>query len=308
MPYFTRNSFIQLLKQLNFHPNKEKGQCFLIDNKVCRKMVDLLNLENKLNRILEIGPGFGAFSDYIAENITEFYLIEQDPICTKFLEQNFRKKYTTFWLESRNISYLGNIPQKKGITIIQADILSIPWPKCDYIIGNLPFSITYPFIIKMVENWEYKSGVLILQSDLMKILQASSGKPGYGVLSVLFQLFFRISEVVFLESSSFYPVPDVKSVILQIQPKATLSSNSPEFISSKMRKEFIFFIEALFRMKTKLFRNILSALRKNISFMEKFSNIERVISNRVLDETPVRLLDSAVLYDIFLETWCISKV
>ena len=142
----------QLARKLRFTFDKSAGQCFLVNPNVCTQMVAMLEIDPNSDKILEIGPGFGAFSYLIAESVREFYMIELSPVVSKYLETTFRLSYPTSRITSRNIQYLQKIPQKTRITIIEGDVLLLPWPKVNKIISNLPFSITFPFLVQLIRQ------------------------------------------------------------------------------------------------------------------------------------------------------------
>ena len=140
MPFYTEHQLKALAIQQKFNFSKEMGQCFLVNLRICNLMLQSLQINSKKDNILEIGPGFGAFSHLLAKKGKCLYLVEFSPVCSKFLEKDFLSlNYSTSHLEGRQIRYLGKIPQKTHITIIQADILNIPWPSVDKIISNLHF-------------------------------------------------------------------------------------------------------------------------------------------------------------------------
>lgn len=302
MPYLTKLALINEIKKYGFNLKKKEGQCFLIAIKPCKQMVELLNLSGYENRVMEIGAGFGAFSDLIAPYCAAYYLIDIDPYCVNFLVKSFQKEYNPSHFQHRHIRYLGAIPEKSKINIIEADILNLPWPSVDYLISNLPFNITYPFLLKMIENWNFKKAVLILQSEVVKTLRAKVGGSGYSVLSVLCQFFFKeVKKTIKLSKKDFYPIPEVNSEIAVFLPHSELIEGRNKFVSQNLRQKFIEFVERIFRYKNKTYATVLSMMQeKSPQFYQLYPKLEKEIEFRAIETQHVKNTAPQELYSLFL--------
>lgn len=304
MPFLTQNQLLNIMKSLSFSPEKELGQCFLVNKHICQKMIEFLEFNSKENRVMEIGSGFGAFSDLILDFSKELYLVENSKICARYLEKYYQKLGSTSRIEKRQIDFLTNIPRKTRITIIEADILDIPWPGINYIVANLPFKITFSFLIKLIENWDYINVVLIIQKEVIKTLEKKSGESGYGVLSVLSQLFFSINKTLDLKKNHFYPEPEVNSGIIQLKPTNRLISTNNEYLTSHSRKAFVEFTQTLFKYKNRNFDNALKSIEKNNpSFINEFSNLKSVIIQKSLSKIHIKNVNPYDVFQLFQESW-----
>lgn len=187
---------------------KALGQNFLTDRSVLSRIAALVSA-GAGERILEIGPGKGALTSYLAEQAGQLVAVELDNRLVPLLRGSFS----------------GN----PSVTIIEGDILDLdlretlgrygtpPWK----VAANLPYNISTPVLFRLLDARDLFSRlVLMLQKEVGNRLAAGPGSKEYGVLSVLFQLHFDVTREVLVRPGSFHPVPKVDSVVLLFVPLA----------------------------------------------------------------------------------------
>ncbi len=155
-------------------------QHFMIDAEIARKIVSLLDLEEN-EKILEIGPGKGALTQFLKGNIT---IVEID----KKLCKELKEKFSDVKIINRNImDYNGNF---------------------DKIISNVPYSICEPLMNKLLKM-NFKKAILTVPEKFME----------KGVLSLLMKHFFNIKNLLEVNKHAFYPVPKTDSKVIEINHK-----------------------------------------------------------------------------------------
>lgn len=207
------------------HQFKKKfGQNFLKDENLLKKIVTHANIEGE--NVVEIGPGTGALTKYIALVAAEVTAFEIDtslkPHLNKLTEQHTHL----------NIIYKD---------ILDVDLKAINKPF--HVIGNIPYNITTPIIFKLSEIKNIKSITLMMQEEVGNRISASPNSKEYNALSVILQHQYNIEKVVKVNRKMFYPVPSVDSVVLKMTPK------------NEIDVEFISFVKACFKQKRKTLAN-----------------------------------------------------
>jgi 16S rRNA (adenine1518-N6/adenine1519-N6)-dimethyltransferase len=184
---------------MSFKTKKSLGQHFLTDNNIIYKIIDAIKAGED-DRIIEIGPGTGALTKWLAEKFNDVHVIEVDDRAIEVLEQ-----------------------EVKGITIHQKDVLKVKWddlisPKGKtYIVGNLPYYITSPILFSLLESRHlFEDAVIMMQKEVAERLIATTSTKAYGILSVQTQL-MSTPEILFnVSPNSFSPPPKVESSVLRL--------------------------------------------------------------------------------------------
>ncbi len=185
-----------LLKQLNVHPSKGKGQNFLIDESVLEKLLAAAELKAD-DSVLEIGPGLGLLTLALVERVASLTAVEVDPNLASHVRR---------LLETRPNSRL-----------IEGDILAVdrrllPSPPFK-VVANIPYAITSPLLRRFLEPPDRPSRlVLMVQREVAERVTAQPGHTSLLTVSVQYYASARIAAIV--PASVFFPVPEVESAIL----------------------------------------------------------------------------------------------
>lgn len=181
---------------------KKLGQNFLIDPNVARKIVERLDLQ-PADKVLEIGPGQGALSQFLLQCGAQVAGVEKDLALARQLKEKW-----------------------PDIDVIAADALDIQWDRlyragfCK-VIGNLPYNIASPLIWDIVSGFSEARGmVFTIQKEVGLRLTARPGRKEYGALSVWVQNFAQPRLEFILGPLVFRPRPKVDSAVVSLCPQA----------------------------------------------------------------------------------------
>ena len=196
---------IKAIKQkFGFKNSKSLGQNFLTDPEVIRAIVSGADVSEK-DLVIEIGPGFGVLTDEAAKHAGKVIAIEIDKDLLPVLE---------FTLAAH-----------KNIEIINEDVLKIDLNELIdsekienvKIIGNLPYYITTPILMKLLEsNLNAESITVMMQKEVAERILAEPGGKEYGALSVAVQYRTIAETVIEVPRESFFPAPKVDSEVLKL--------------------------------------------------------------------------------------------
>lgn len=181
-------------------PKKSLGQNFLTDPNTARKIVSCLCVLPG-QKILEIGPGYGALTTHLVEQIADLYVLEKDPHLAGLLKSRYR-----------------------SLNVICGDGLFFDWTRLERIgswkvIGNLPYNIASPLIWDLVARAGTCSKmVFMIQKEVAQRIRAEPGSREYGAISVWVRNFARVTLEFFVGPRVFHPQPKVDSAVISLTP------------------------------------------------------------------------------------------
>lgn len=233
------NQTKQTLRKYGLRLRKGLGQNLLIDDDVLEKIVEAASL-TKDDLVLEIGPGLGVLTKRLASLASKVIAVEIDSALVGLLGRELR--------------------DCKNVEIIEADILKTDLskllppssPKLK-VVANLPYYITTPVIIHLLEKRDLiESMIIMIQKEVGERIIASPGGKDYGSLSILVQ-YYAIPELITpVASSSFIPRPKVDSSVIKLKV-----ADAPRV---KVDDEKLFFrvVRGAFGKRRKMLPNALS--------------------------------------------------
>ena len=183
---------------------KSLGQNFLIDKNILEKVVNTINIENKI--ILEIGPGTGNLTSFILKKKPKkMFVIEKDNELSIKLKNKFNN----------------------DLTIINDDVLKIDETKLfnDKVIvfGNLPYNISTEILNKWITNLKddfwFEYLILMFQKEVADRIIAELNTSNYGRLSIICNWKLNIKKICDIRPDAFYPKPKIDSSLLFFYPK-----------------------------------------------------------------------------------------
>lgn len=192
----------------DFAPTKARGQNFLVDPNMARRLVDALNATRD-DTVLEVGPGTGVLTERLLTKAGKLIAVETD----RLLAEHLRKQ---FGAEER-------------LQLIEQDFLTVDLKFFEQYtprkaISNLPYSITSPALFKILTSpAPFERIVLTMQKEVAQRLAAKPGSRTYGRLSVLVALAGKIENRFDLPPAVFRPRPRVVSRAIAITPKRDMS-------------------------------------------------------------------------------------
>lgn len=202
-PPVRMNSLKKYFHAKNIYPKKTLGQNFIIDIDIINQIVEIAGL-SKDDEILEIGAGLGTLTMYLAQKVKRVVAIEKDRKLLKEL--------------NKSLSDIKNL-ELYNEDILQADLKRFYNENKMKVVSNLPYSISSPILIRLLENRELFSLIVIMiQREVGERIAAKPGGREYGSLSVLLQSYMDVSVGLRVPSDAFWPKPKVESVVIKLVP------------------------------------------------------------------------------------------
>ncbi|TCD48476.1 16S rRNA (adenine(1518)-N(6)/adenine(1519)-N(6))-dimethyltransferase RsmA [Chlorobium sp. N1] len=199
---------------------KKLGQNFLTDRNITRKIVALSGA-GPSDRILEIGPGFGALTREILEVAPSFTVVEKDRALAAFIREEYPQLHL---LEA---------------DFLEVDLLALAAEGPLRVLGNIPYSITTPILFKLLENRSaIMSATLMMQHEVAARLVAAPSTKEYGILAVQLQAFSEIRYLFKVGRKVFRPQPNVDSAVISMVPKAEAPVDDARGFSRFVRTAF----------------------------------------------------------------------
>ncbi len=196
-----------VLSRLDLAPSQRWGQNFLIDRQIFEAMVNLLNGDEGLADVLEIGPGVGGLTLTLLEHGARVVSIEIDrrvKPALDYLAQRFPERLTTLYQDALSVSW--------------SDILRpMGWEHVN-VAGNLPYYATSPLLGRLLE-WEFPwhRAVFMVQREVAERLVTDPGQRNTSALSVLLRYKMEVREgIPLIPPERFAPRPEVQSAVIQL--------------------------------------------------------------------------------------------
>ena len=194
---------IQVLQKHQFVFQKKYGQNFLIDPKVLDRIIRAADITEE-DSVLEIGPGIGTMTQYLAERAGRVTAVEIDRNLIPILEET-----------------LADYP---NVTVVNQDILKMDVKafaegegRPVKVVANLPYYITTPIIMGLFENHvPLESITVMVQKEVACRMQAGPGTKDYGALSLAVQYYAKPEIVANVPPNCFMPRPDVGSAVIRM--------------------------------------------------------------------------------------------
>lgn len=206
-PSYTR----EILEKYGFSFKKSLGQNFLTEPNILRKIVQTAQLDAK-SHIVEVGPGIGALTEYLARTGGEVIAFEIDQRLIPVLEDTLS--------DYDNVTVVNQDVLKADIAKITEEIFNGQYPIS--VVANLPYYITTPIMMRFIEaNVLLEQMVVMMQKEVAERIVASPGTKAYGSLSVAVQYAMDAEIAFIVPKTVFVPQPNVDSAILKLVHRAT---------------------------------------------------------------------------------------
>lgn len=235
---FTKRSVERQLKGEGLRPKKGLGQNFLIDAAVLSDIVEAADIDGD-TCVLEIGPGMGALTCELAKAAEKVVAVEIDTSILPVLQKN--------------------LAEFTNVTIVNQDILKVDLSalltkhfgnRKVKVIANLPYYITTPIIMKLLEESQNISSIVVMiQREVAQRLAANAGSKDYGAITVAVQYRAEVVPIRDVPPEAFHPVPKVWSSVIRL----SLRQHPPV----QVKDEALFFrlVKAAFAQRRKTFLN-----------------------------------------------------
>lgn len=192
------------LDELGMRPSKSLGQNFLHDQNLAEWIVSQLDPQPG-DRVVEIGPGLGALTEYASKRVASLTLIEKDGRLAEFLGKRFA---------GTNVEIMhGDAVEYDARELMPGGPVKI--------LGNLPYYVSSQILFKFTaEPLPVTRLVFTLQKELARRLSAEPRTKDYGALTVIIQRRFSVKYLRNLPGTVFLPEPKVDSGVVLLTPRA----------------------------------------------------------------------------------------
>lgn len=225
---------IEIIQKYNFAFQKRFGQNFLIDGHVIGKIIRAAEI-TKDDVVLEIGPGIGTMTQYLAEAAGEVFAVEIDKNLLPILAETL--------VEYDNVTVVNE-------DILKVDIATLTGGRPVKVVANLPYYITTPIIMGLFENHIPATSITVMvQKEVAERMQAGPGGKDYGALSLAVQYYAEPYIVANVPPNCFMPRPNVGSAVIR------LTRHSEPKIVVKDEKFMFKLIRASFNQRRKTLQN-----------------------------------------------------
>lgn len=220
---------VEVLQKYQFNFQKKYGQNFLIEPQVLETIVDAAHIQAD-DCVLEIGPGIGTMTQYLAEQAREVVAVEIDKALIPILQDT--------------------LSEYPNVTIINEDILKVDLEKLvkekNYgrpvkVVANLPYYITTPIIMQLFESHvPLHSITIMVQTEVAQRMQVGPGTKDYGALSLAVQYYSRPEIITHVPPTCFIPRPNVGSTVIRLTryEKPPVEAADESFLFSLIRASF----------------------------------------------------------------------
>ena len=278
-----------ILKKYKVKANKNLGQNFLIDEQAIKDIVDGANIDSD-DLVIEIGPGLGTLTSFLLEKAKKVICIELDKKMIKILNDRF-------------IAY-------NNIELINADVLRIDLKKIIKqekenneiknvkIVANLPYYITTPIIMKLIEDkLDVDSITVMIQKEVaQRLIEIPSGKNTGAITYTIFY-YCEGKKIRDVENTSFIPMPEVTSQVINLKLR------KEPFVKVDNEKVFFNIIKSGFLQRRK---TLLNALINSGVFLNKEEGIimlKQIGLNENIRAENLRIEDYANLANLFCKKY-----
>ena len=195
-----------ILERHGFTFKKSFGQNFLTDTNILQKIVDTAEIDKNIN-VIEIGPGIGALTEFLAESATEVMAFEIDDRLVPILADTLR--------DFDNVTVVNQDILKVDLAQYIAEFKNPDLPI--KVVANLPYYITTPILMHLIESGiPFSEFVVMMQREVADRISAQPNTKAYGSLSIAVQYYMTAKVAFIVPRTVFVPAPNVDSAILKM--------------------------------------------------------------------------------------------
>ena len=220
-----------VLERHGFTFKKSFGQNFLTDTNILQKIVDTAEVNDQVN-VIEIGPGIGALTEFLAERAAQVMAFEIDHRLVPILADTLR--------------------DFDNVTVVNEDILKVDlaqhiqnFKNPDLpikVVANLPYYITTPILMHLIESGiPFSEFVVMMQKEVADRISAKPNTKAYGSLSIAVQYYMTAKVAFIVPRTVFVPAPNVDSAILKMvrRPEPAVAVEDEKFFFKVSKASFI---------------------------------------------------------------------
>lgn len=204
MKLYAPSTIREIKDKYGFKLSKSLGQNFLTDKNIIDKIIDATEITDE-DLVIEIGPGIGVLTAEAAQLAKKVTAVEIDRNLIPILRDTLQ--------EFDNVEIVNEDVLKADLNAI----IAVAGCRKTKIIGNLPYYITTPIIMGLLESHvEADSITIMMQKEVADRIKAEPGTKAYGALSAAVQYYCTVTTVVTVPKEVFFPAPKVDSAVLRL--------------------------------------------------------------------------------------------
>ncbi|XJS10322.1 16S rRNA (adenine(1518)-N(6)/adenine(1519)-N(6))-dimethyltransferase RsmA [Aerococcaceae bacterium WGS1372] len=267
----------EIMKQHDIVMKKSLGQNFLIEPTILDKMIDSAQI-TKETTVIEIGPGIGALTEFLAMSAKQVLAFEIDPRFINILEDT--------------------LSEYENVKVIHNDILKVNFNDEAYqflkdssdlvVVANLPYYITTPIIMHLLSSdLPFNRLIMMMQKEVAERMTAEVGTKAYNSLTIAIQN-KMVADVSFIVPKNvFIPKPNVDSAVL------TLVRRDKPLVEVEDFRDFENFVQLSFTQRRKTLWNNLRNYYNNDDI--DLDKLEQVFNESEID--PKRRAETLTIYE-----------
>ena len=265
---YSPNKMKETLQENNFNVKKKFGQNFIIDKNIIESIIKKSEID-KDTLVIEIGPGAGSLTNKLGEVAKTVLAYEIDESVKPILEKNIHS----------NTKIIYDDFLKRNVL---EDIKNYDYKRL-YVVANLPYYITTPIIIKLIEDkLDIDKIVVMVQKEVGNRFKAKPNTKEYNSLSIFLNYYYNVEKILDVSKNVFIPKPNVDSIVVSFTKKERIP----------LKNEDIFFklIRDSFKQKRKTLKNNLKGY--------DLDKIEKILKKHNLD---LQVRAESLPIEIFIE-------
>ena len=276
-----------IMKKYGIRANKSLGQNFLISNEVVEKIINASDIKEN-DMVIEIGPGLGTLTKFLLQKAKKVLCVELDKKMIKILNDRF-SDYNNFELINEDIL-------KVNLKKIIEDNKKTEQIANVKIVANLPYYITTPIIMKLLEEkLDIESITVMIQKEVADRLVEIPGGKNTGAITYTVYYYCESEKIIEVPNNSFIPEPDVTSEVIKmnLRKEPAVKIQEPKIMFMIIKSAFMQRRKTLLNAltNTKVFvnknegLNILKKLNLNENIraeelsIQDFANIAKAITS-----------------------------
>lgn len=233
-----------ILKKYNIRANKSLGQNFLISEEVVNSIVDSSKITNE-DILIEIGPGLGTLTEKLLEKANKVICVELDTRMIGILENRFKS--------FDNLEIINKDILKVDLNTLITEQKKLTGAKNVKVVANLPYYITTPIIMKLLENnLDIDSITVMIQKEVADRLIANPGEKDAGAITYSVYYYCESEKIMEVPNFSFIPEPEVTSEVI----KLNLRKQPP--VEVKDKEKMLKIVKNAFTQRRKTLLNALT--------------------------------------------------
>ncbi|NIP37575.1 MAG: ribosomal RNA small subunit methyltransferase A [Candidatus Dadabacteria bacterium] len=249
----TISDYRKFFASINSYPKKSLGQNYLIDKNILHKIGEIAEL-NSDDLVIEVGTGFGFLTSFLAERVKKVISVEKD----KAVFEHMLPKFATY----------------KNAQLINKDALKVDFKEIVgqdtfKFISNLPYSVASQIIFSLLKCYgSFTSLVIMVQKEMGERICSAPDSKQYGAFSVVVQSYFDTEIKNTVSPNSFWPKPEVDSVIIKMTPR------KEKIVNDSDRMLFNEIVKKSFQTRRKKLINNLKSILDQKALLKIFEELK----------------------------------